>query len=282
VLPIRRAGLAGGAGTAVAVAGAGAPALAQAAAQAREGAPAPGTAPMRDLVPVLLIGSTPTNPLSTYSPPGRSYSPCARCLNCACRVQKNFTGAQASSPIRFPFRNRSSSARPSTRLQRHTRSPSPGPPLLGRKAPQDEGPTDMPSWDEAQATYSLGAEAMSQGSTGSPVLFLDPAACEDILADLRGEDGLLPSFSDSEPGSPPPLLESEVTHHTRTSQTPTVRYRDCSTSAPLPLSFDQVTSTLPHVATLDQSTQVDSRPHRATSACQTTSPSSSDPGVGPG
>jgi len=43
----------------------------------------------------------------------------------------------------------------------------------------------MLSWDEAQAEYSQGAEAMSQGSAGSPVLFLYPAACEDILADLR-------------------------------------------------------------------------------------------------
>jgi len=60
----------------------------------------------------------------------------------------------------------------------------------------------MPSWDVAQAEYSQGAEAMSQRSAGSPVLFLDPAACEEILADLRGEDGQLPTFSDSEPGSP--------------------------------------------------------------------------------
>jgi len=124
--------------------------------------------------------------------------------------------------------------------------------------------------------FSQGAEAMSQGSAGSPVLFLDPAAWEDILADLRGEDGLLPSFSDSEPGSPPPLLEKEVTHHTRTSQTPTIRLRDRATSAPLPLSFDQGTSALPHVTTLDQATQFNSRPHLATSASQTASPASSD------
>jgi len=46
----------------------------------------------------------------------------------------------------------------------------------------------MPPWDTAQAQFSQGSEAMSQGSAGSPVLFLDSAACEDILADLRGKD----------------------------------------------------------------------------------------------
>jgi len=35
-----------------------------------------------------------------------------------------------------------------------------------------------------QVEYSHEAEAMSQGSAVSPVLFLDLAACEDILADL--------------------------------------------------------------------------------------------------
>jgi len=114
--------------------------------------------------------------------------------------------------------------------------------------------------------FSLGAEAMSQGSAGSPVLFLDPAACEDILADLRDVDGRLPSFSDSEPGSPPPRLESEVTHHDKTSQTPMIRLRDRSTSAQLPLAFDQGTSTLPPASTMDQATQVASRPHQSTAA----------------
>jgi len=121
----------------------------------------------------------------------------------------------------------------------------------------------MPTWDDAQAAFSQGAEAMSQGSAGSPVLFLDPAACEDILADLRGEDGRLPTFSDSDPISPPPMLEAEVTHHDRTSQTPTVSHRDRSTSALPPL-------------TVEQSTQVASRPHQATSATQTAASSTSD------
>jgi len=115
----------------------------------------------------------------------------------------------------------------------------------------------MPTWDAAQAEYSLGEEAMSQGSAGSPVLFLDLAACKEILADLRGEDGNLPTFSDSEPGSPPPMLEVEVTHLDKGAQTPTVRRRDRSTSAQ------------PPVSTADASTQVVSRPHQASSATQT-------------
>jgi len=65
------------------------------------------------------------------------------------------------------------------------------------------------SWDEAQAQFSLGVEAMSQGSEGSPVQFLDPATCDDILADLRRADGSLPTF-DSKLGTPPLALEAEV------------------------------------------------------------------------
>jgi len=98
---------------------------------------------------------------------------------------------------------------------------------------------------------------MSQGSEGSPVLFLDPAACDDTLADLRGESGRLPTFSDSEPGSPPPTLEAEEAHGERATQTSPVQRHDQSTSA------------LPTVSTSDQSTQVISRPHQATSATQT-------------
>jgi len=66
---------------------------------------------------------------------------------------------------------------------------------------------------------------MSQGSEGSPVFFLDPAACDEILADFRGEDGSLPTF-DSERGSPPPTLEAEETHGERATQTsPVPSYR---------------------------------------------------------
>jgi len=101
---------------------------------------------------------------------------------------------------------------------------------------------------------------MSQGSEGSLVLFLDPAACDDILADLRGKEGRLPTFSDSEPGTPPPTLEAEETYGERASQTSPVQCHDQSTSA------------LPEpVSTSGQSTQVISRPHQATSGTQTPS-----------
>jgi len=183
--------------------------------------------------------------------------PCARCLNSACRQPKNYSGAQASSLARGSHTSRRRSSSYSRGQRRPPRTPSPATPLLWREAQQDEEPTDTPTWDVAQAAYSQGAEAMSQGSAGSPVLFLNPAACEDILADRRGEDGRLPSFSDSEPGLPPPLLEVEMTHLDRGTQTPLVPRRDRSTSA------------LPPVPTVDQSTQVISRPHQATSATQT-------------
>jgi len=60
----------------------------RAAARARAGTPAPVTAPdvpATPAVPVLLIGRTPANPTTASSPPGRTYSPCARCLDCPCR-----------------------------------------------------------------------------------------------------------------------------------------------------------------------------------------------------
>jgi len=73
----------------------------RAAARAREGAPAPSTAPdviatpevpmtsntlqdAPDTRQVILLGSLQADPPTT-SPPGRTYSPCARCLNCSCR-----------------------------------------------------------------------------------------------------------------------------------------------------------------------------------------------------
>jgi len=71
-----------------------------------------------------------------------------------------------------------------------------------------------------------------------------------------GEDGNLPTFSDSEPGSPPPRLEVKVTHLDKGVQTPAVHRRDRSTSAQ------------PPVSTVDESTQVVRRPHQATSASQ--------------
>jgi len=74
----------------------------------------------------------------------------------------------------------------------------------------------MLSWADAQEQFSLGAEAMSQGS-GSPINFLDAVTCDDILANIRGPDGTLPNFGSigSEPGSPAPALELEVTHGER-------------------------------------------------------------------
>jgi len=143
--------------------------------------------------------------------------------------------------------------------------PSQGPPPHPwHEAQQDEGPTDGPdtlSWDDTQAQFSLGAEAMSQGSEGSPVLFLDPAACDDILADLRGADEHLPSFSDdSEPGTPSPTLEAEETNGERATQTSQVPTHDQSTSIlPVPVS------------TSDQATQVIGHPHQASSFTQTPS-----------
>jgi len=44
---------------------------------------------------------------------------------------------------------------------------------------------------------------MSLGSGGSPVNFLDPETCDDILKDLRREGGTLPNF-DSDPDTHPP------------------------------------------------------------------------------
>jgi len=93
---------------------------------------------------------------------------------------------------------------------------------------------------------------MSQGS-GSPIAFLDPGRCDDILADIRRPDGTLPDFGSipSERGLPPPALELEVTHIEREMQTD-----------PAP--------------THDRATQVLSRPHQGTSATQTLVPSTFD------
>jgi len=75
-------------------------------------------------------------------------------------------------------------------------------------------------------------EAMSQGSEELQVHFLDPATCDDILADLRGADGSLPNF-ESDPGTPPPELEAVVAceRRTQTSPTPTQDQRDGADSS---------------------------------------------------
>jgi len=82
----------------------------RAAARAREGASAPLTAPevlatpdvlatldipQNDTRHVILLGSTHADP-PTSSPPGRTYSPCTRCLNCACRQPKNYSSAHST------------------------------------------------------------------------------------------------------------------------------------------------------------------------------------------
>jgi len=112
------------------------------------------------------------------------------------------------------------------------------------------------SWAEAQASFSLGA--CSQGS-GSPVAFMDAATCDDLIQDLRGDDGQLPDFDSlgSEPGSPPPALEAAVDHGERATQTHSVTTCDTSTDTGAP------------AVTPDASTQVLSRPHQRTSATQT-------------
>jgi len=63
---------------------------------------------------------------------------------------------------------------------------------------------------------------MSQGCDGSPGNFLDPVTCDDILADLRGANGSLPTF-ESDAGTAPPELEAAVAceRSTQTSPTPT-------------------------------------------------------------
>jgi len=123
----------------------------------------------------------------------------------------------------------------------------------------------MLSWAEAQEQFSLGAEAMSQGS-GSPINLLDPETCDRNLQYLRGADGQLPDFDSvgSEPGSPPSTLELEVTHGERGTQTSPAPTHDKSTDV---LAIPTSTS--------DQATQVLSRPHQGTSATQTPSPATS-------
>jgi len=123
------------------------------------------------------------------------------------------------------------------------------------------------SWADAQASFSLGA--CSQG-TGSPVAFMDAAMCDNLLQDLRGDDGQLPDFGNigSEPGSPPSVLEAAVAHGERATQTYPVS------------TCDQLTDARAPAATSDVATQVLSRPHQGTSATQTLAPAStSDQGT---
>jgi len=177
-------------------------------------------------------------------------SPCPPCTTCPCQTVRNFSDAQfTAGPLpRCPM----SPVRPLSPRRPHTRSPkrdpSPGPPPLSREEPQPDDKEGHLSWADAQEQFSLGAEAMSQGS-GFPLTFLDASTCEDILADIRRPDGTLPDFGSipSEPGTPPPTFEAEVAQGNKETQTS-------------------------QGSTCDQSTQVVSRPHQGTSATQTPAP----------
>jgi len=134
----------------------------RAAACAREGVPSTLTTPEVLVTPdgqeatagdtrqVLLLGSTQADPPKT-APPGRTYSPCARCLNCLCRQSKNNLAAQDTSPSPArrsrASRRRSSSSRRGQR--RPPRTPSPGLPSFGTRPSRMRGPptalTDGPS-----------------------------------------------------------------------------------------------------------------------------------------
>jgi len=145
--------------------------------------------------------------------------PCTRCLHCPCQTRRDFSDAQRppSPPPRRPF----SPIRPPTPTLPHTRPLSP-PPQLTREAPQrDVNDVDM-SWDEAQAAFSR---------VGTPLPFLDPSVCDNILADIRQPDGTLPDFGSipSQPSSPPPHLE--VACCNRSTQVDTPRSHDVGTQA---------------------------------------------------
>jgi len=135
----------------------------------------------------------------------------------------------------------------------------------------------MLPWADAQEQYSLGAEAMSQGS-GSPVTFLDTATCDDILADIRGPDGTLPDFGHiaSEPGSPPPALELEVTHSEGETQTDPALTQDLATQVLSRIHQGKSSTQTPAPAsTSDQSTQALLHPCRLWAYTQTERPATS-------
>jgi len=206
-------------------------------------------------------------------------SPCPRCTTCPCQTTRDFSGAQhpASAPPHRPM----SPIRPPSPRRPHTRSPkpdpSPGPPQLSREEPQPEEKEGQLSWADAQEQFSLGAEAMSQGS-GSPVAFLDATTCEDILADIRRPDGTLPDFGSipSEPESPPPALELEVTHSDRVTQTELAPSRDQATQVlSRPHRWTSATKTPALTSTTDQTTQVLLRPRQSWAFTQTERPATS-------
>jgi len=168
----------------------------------------------------------------------RTYTPCRQCVNCPCRRATNLSEAQnVYPPLRASRLSSLSRASPSRATSRPI---SPGPPQL---------------WPEAMLVEGPLVDIRSQGSGGSPVNFLDTATCDAILEGLRDQEGRIPDFTVSPPGTPPPHLPLEKTHvdgHTQTGATYT-RDKACNT-------FIDVT---------DTATQVASRPHVWSSATQT-------------
>jgi len=131
------------------------------------------------------------------------------------------------------------------------------------------------SWDDAQGSFSRGADSQT---SGSPLTFLDPASCDNILADIRQPDGTLPDFGSipSEPGTPPPELEREVTHIDRDTQTNHAPTQDRGTQAiSRPHQWSSGTQTPALVSTANQATQVVIRPRQSWAFTQTERPATS-------
>jgi len=125
------------------------------------------------------------------------------------------------------------------------------------------------SWDDTQASFSRGADNQT---SGSPLTFLDTATCDDILADIRQPDGTLPDFGSipSEPGTPPPELEREVTHIDRETQTDHAPTQERGTQAiSRPHQWSSGTQTTALASTADQATQVLLRPRQSWAFTQT-------------
>jgi len=126
------------------------------------------------------------------SPTAGNYTPCGQCLNCTCR-RTNLSEAQNAYP---PLRaSRPTSLSRSSPARATSRPLSPGPPQL---------------WPEAMLVEGTLEDTRSQGSGGSPINFLDPATCDAILEGLRDQEGCIPDFAVSPPGTPPPDLPLKI------------------------------------------------------------------------
>jgi len=146
------------------------------------------------------------------------------------------------------------------------REPSPPPQLL-REAPQTAVNDIQMSWDDAQASFSRG---------GSPLPFLDPSVCDDILADIRQPDGTFPDFGSipSQPSSPPPQLE--VARINKATQSQPHPSQDVGTQAMCrPHQGTSETQTPSPPSSSDRSTQVLIRPSRSVAYTQTARPATS-------